>query len=92
MVLQQTTVLEAGGMVPRSCRRSGCHIRASTTGGSTSLFFFNKFIYFICLLLAAFGSLLLCAAFSSCGKQGLLFIAVHGLLIAVASLVAENGL
>ena len=31
-------------------------------------------------------------AFSSCGEQELLFIAVHGLLIAVASLVAEHGL
>ena len=31
-------------------------------------------------------------AFSSCGEQGLLFVAVHGLLIAVASLVAEHGL
>ena len=30
--------------------------------------------------------------FSSCGEQGLLFIAVRGLLIAVASLVAEHGL
>ena len=31
-------------------------------------------------------------AFSSCSEQGLLFIAVHGLLIAVASLFAEHGL
>ena len=31
-------------------------------------------------------------AFSGCGEQGLLFVAVRGLLIAVASLVAENGL
>ena len=31
-------------------------------------------------------------AFSSCGKWGPLFVAVHGLLIAVASLVVENGL
>ena len=31
-------------------------------------------------------------AFSSCGEQGLVFIEVHGLLIAVASLVAERGL
>ena len=31
-------------------------------------------------------------SFSSCGEQGLLFVAVHGLLIAVASLVAEHGL
>ena len=32
-----------------------------------------------------------CGLFSSCGEQGLLFIAVRGLLIAVASLVAELG-
>ena len=31
-------------------------------------------------------------AFSSCGKQGLLFVAVLRLLIAIASLVAEHGL
>ena len=31
-------------------------------------------------------------AFSSCGERGLLFIVVPGLLIAVASLVAEHGL
>ena len=31
-------------------------------------------------------------AFSSCGEWGLLFVAVHGLLIVVASLVAEHGL
>ena len=31
-------------------------------------------------------------AFSSCGEQGLLFVAVRGLLIAVASLVAKHGL
>ena len=31
-------------------------------------------------------------AFSSCGEQGLLFVMVRGLLIAVASLVAEHGL
>ena len=30
--------------------------------------------------------------FSSCGEQGLLFVAVRGLLIVVASLVAEHGL
>ena len=31
-------------------------------------------------------------AFSSCGEWGLLFLVVHGLLIAVASLVAEHRL
>ena len=30
-------------------------------------------------------------AFSSCGEQGLLFVAVRGLLIAVAFLVVEHG-
>ena len=30
--------------------------------------------------------------FSSCSEQGLLFVAVCGLLIAVASLVVEHGL
>ena len=33
-----------------------------------------------------------CRLFSSCGEWGLLFIVVHGLLIEVASLVAERGL
>ena len=31
-------------------------------------------------------------AFPSCGEWGLLFVAVSGLLVAVASLVAEYGL
>ena len=31
-------------------------------------------------------------AFSSCSEWGLLFVAVRGLLIAVAPLVAEHGL
>ena len=31
-------------------------------------------------------------AFFSCGERGLLFVAVRGLLIAVASLTAEHGL
>ena len=38
------------------------------------------------------GSSFLHAAFSSCSEQGLLFVAVRGLLTAVGSLVAEHGL
>ena len=53
---------------------------------------FLKFIYFICLFLAVLGLRCCSRAFSSCGEQGLLFIAVHGLLTAVASLVEEQGL
>ena len=58
------------------------------------LFFkINLFIYlFICVFLAALGLRCCVRAFSSCGEQGLLFVAVHRLLIVVASLVAEHGL
>ena len=38
------------------------------------------------------GSSLTCGLFSSCAEQGLLLVAVCGLLIVVASLVAERGL
>ena len=50
------------------------------------------FFKFIFLFLAALGLRCCTWAFSSCGEQGLLFIAVRGLLIAVACLVAEHGL
>ena len=42
--------------------------------------------------MAALGLHCCARAFSSCGEQGLLFVAVRGLLIAVASLVAEHRL
>ena len=42
--------------------------------------------------LAALGLCCCAWAFSSCSKWGLLLVAVHGLLIVVASLVAEHGL
>ena len=58
-----------------------------------STFFFLIFIYlFIHLFLAALGLRCCARAFCSCGERGLLFVVVHGLLIAVASLVAEHGL
>ena len=49
----------------------------------------NNIIFFF--FLAALGLCCYAQAFSSCSKQGLLFISVHGLLIEVASLVAEHG-
>ena len=52
--------------------------------------FFKK--VFIYLFLAALGLCCCMRAFSSCGEQGLLFVAVRGLIIAVVSLVAEHGL
>ena len=51
--------------------------------------FFKKLIN---LFLAALGLCCCVWAFSSCGERGLLFAAVRGLLIVVASLVAEHGL
>ena len=63
-------------------------------------FFFNIYyflkqffkIYLFIYLLAVLGLRCCARAFSSCGEQGLLFVAVHGLLIVVASLVAEHRL
>ena len=55
-------------------------------------FFFNTFILFIYLFMAALGLRCWVQAFSSCSERGLLFVVVRGLLIAVASLVAEHGL
>ena len=57
------------------------------------IFLKNKFIYlFIYLFLAALGLHCCAQAFSSCGEWGLLFLAVRGLLITVASLVVEHRL
>ena len=57
------------------------------------LLLFFLIFYFIYLFILAVLGLRCCAqAFSSCGEWGLLFIAVCGLLTAVASLVAEHRL
>ena len=48
-----------------------------------------KILFFF---LAALGLRCCVQAFSSCEESGLLFVAVHGLLIAVASLASEHGL
>ena len=56
--------------------------------------FFKKIILFIYFIFGCVESSLLCALQLSLvgGELGLLFIAVHGLLIAVASPVAEHRL
>ena len=66
-----------------------CPFAWSSLSQPSDLFFFfliNLFIFWLRWVFIAV------RAFSTCGKQGLLFVAVHGLLIAVASLVAEHGL
>ena len=64
-------------------------IKERITRSISFLFFKNKFIY---LFLAALGLRCCTQAFSSCGEWGLLFVVVCGLLIVVASLVAEHEL
>ena len=51
-----------------------------------------QFIYLFIYILAALGLRCCARAFSSYDERGLLFVAVHRLLIEVASLVAEHGL
>ena len=55
---------------------------------------FSTFLlkFYLFYFLAALGLHCCARAFSSCGEWGLLFVAVHGLLVVVASLVAEHRL
>ena len=58
-----------------------------------NIHFFKNYYLFIYLFYLAVLGLRFCArASSSCGKRGPLFIAVHGPLTIVASLVAEHRL
>ena len=55
-------------------------------------YFLKKINLFIYLFLAVLGLHCCARAFSSCGEQGLFFVAVCGLLILMTSLVVEHGL
>ena len=50
-----------------------------------------KLGYFIYLIFVCAGLHCCALAFSSCGEAGLLFVVVHGFLIAMASFVVEHG-
>ena len=54
--------------------------------------FYLLFFFLIYLFMTVLGLRCCMQSFSSYGKRGLLFVEVHGLLIAVASLVAEHRL
>ena len=85
--------LPGPGLEPVSPALAGGFLTTAPPGKSPGESFFkNKFIYFIYLFLAALGLHCCARALSSCDDRGLLFIAVLGLLIAVASLVAKHGL
>ena len=63
-----------------------CNTVSQPVTKSCQLFFFlNKFIYLFLVVLG-----LRCCAFSSCGELGLLFIAVRGLLLVVASHIVKH--
>ena len=66
-----------------------CWIKIIITA-STWFFFYNSLLIFIYLFLVVLGLCCCMWAFSSCGECRLLFAAVHGFLIAVASLIAEH--
>ena len=57
-----------------------------------NIYFFNFIYLFIYLFMVVLGLRFCARAFSSCGKQGPLFIAVRGPLTIAASLVAEHRL
>ena len=68
------------------------HTRDSILGLPGFLFVCLKNKLFIYLFMAALGLRCFVRAFSSCSERGLLFVAVHGLLISVVYFVAEHGL
>ena len=53
--------------------------------------FLKIYLSYLFLFLATLGLRCCAWAFSSCGERGLLFVALRGLLIVVASLVSEHG-
>ena len=69
----------------------GVLLKSAVSFFSSFFLFFSVFSFFH-LFLAALGLHCCVWAFSSCSKQGLLFVAVHRLLIAVSSLVVEHRL
>ena len=68
----------------RECKHSCGRLEAKGTKWMIWILYFYLF-------LAALGLGCCTRAFSSCGERGLLFVAVRGLLIAVASLVRSTG-
>ena len=90
-----TTILFSTAVVPFYVPTSnvqGFHFLHILTNTCYFLGVFSFFFFLIFLFLAAMGLCCCMWAFSSSAEQGLLFIVVHRLLIAVASLVAEHRL
>ena len=69
-----------------------CIVNTAAMNIGVYFFLFFKIYLFILFILAALGLRCRVWAFSSCRERGLLFVAVRGLLIAVASPVAGRRL
>ena len=70
-----------------------CHANTDQKKAEVAVYIYIYiYIYFLIYFLAALGLCCCMGASSSCGEQGLLFVVVGMLLIAVASLVAGHGL
>ena len=85
-------LLRAMEMINRTCVFLGKWADIKDIVYICHFYFVYIYLFFIYLFLAALGLCCCMPAFSICGKQGLLFIEVCGLLIVVASLVVEHGL
>ena len=72
--------------------RASGHERLKAPESFVSWEFFCFVLFCLFIFLAVLGLHCCVRAFSSCGQRGLLFIAVCGLLTAVASLLTEHGL
>ena len=82
--------LPGPGIEPVSPALAGGFSTTAPPGKPLEYFFkINLFIY---LFLTVLGLCCRTRVFSSCGERGILFVAVRGRLIVVASLVAEHGL
>ena len=82
-------------MLLPNTKETDCNLVPAVLSGrrmNLLFFFFNTTLYLFIYLGLCLGLLCCVWAFSSCGEQGLLFVAVRGLLIVVASLTAEHGL
>ena len=75
-----------------SAALAGGFLTTVPPGKSKDCFFNFIFKFKLILFLAALGLHCCARVFSSCGEWGLLFVVVHRLLTAVASLDAEHGL
>ena len=70
-----------------------CNSEARGTTFKPKIHIFSyKFYFLVFGFLAALGLRCCARTFSSCSERGLLFVMVRGLLIVVASVVAEHGL